>query len=98
MRASAPKTPSRRLYTFGVLVFVWILAICFRLVRLQVVKYDDFLKRARNQQYRTIPTEPRRGVIYDRNGYELAMSIDVDSVFAVPSEVHDQETTATILG
>jgi cell division protein FtsI (penicillin-binding protein 3) len=26
------------------------------------------------------------------------MSIDVDSVFAVPSEVHDQETTAVILG
>ena len=26
------------------------------------------------------------------------MSIDVDSVFAVPSEIHDQETTATLLG
>ena len=26
------------------------------------------------------------------------MSIDVDSVFAVPSEVHDPETTAAILG
>ena len=26
------------------------------------------------------------------------MSVDVDSVFAVPSEVHDPETTATLLG
>ncbi|MGB8887902.1 MAG: penicillin-binding protein [Candidatus Korobacteraceae bacterium] len=98
MRASAPKTPSRRLYIFAALLFLWILAICFRLVRLQVVKYGDFVQRAQRQQNRTIPTEPRRGNIYDRNGYALAMSIDVDSVFAVPSEIHDQETTATILG
>ena len=98
MRASAPKTPSRRLYVFAALLFLWILAICFRLVRLQVVKYGDFVQRAQRQQNRTIPTEPRRGNIYDRNGYALAMSIDVDSVFAVPSEIHDQETTATILG
>jgi cell division protein FtsI (penicillin-binding protein 3) len=98
MRASAPKTPSRRLYIFAALLFFWILAICFRLVRLQVVKYGDFVQRAQRQQNRTIPTEPRRGNIYDRDGYALAMSIDVDSVFAVPSEIHDQETTATLLG
>ena len=98
MRASAPKTPSRRLYIFAALLFLWILAICFRLVRLQVVKYGDFVQRAQRQQNRTIPTEPRRGNIYDRDGYALAMSIDVDSVFAVPSEIHDQETTATLLG
>ena len=57
--------------------------------RLQVVKYGDFVLRAQRQQNRTIPVEPRRGNIYDRNGYALAMSIDVDSVFAVPSEIHD---------
>ncbi len=66
--------------------------------RLQVVKYGDFVLRAQRQQNRTIPVEPRRGNIYDRNGYALAMSIDVDSVFAVPSEIHDQETTASLLG
>ncbi|MGC2108736.1 MAG: penicillin-binding transpeptidase domain-containing protein [Candidatus Korobacteraceae bacterium] len=98
MRASAPKTPSRRLYIFAALLFLWILAICFRLVRLQVVKYGDFVQRAQRQQNRTIPVEPRRGNIYDRNGYALAMSIDVESVFAVPSEIHDQDTTAAILG
>ena len=98
MRASAPKTPSRRLYIFAALLFLWILAICFRLYRLQVVKYGDFVLRAQRQQNRTIPTEPRRGNIYDRDGYALAMSIDVDSVFAVPSEIHDQETTAVLLG
>ena len=98
MRASAPKTPSRRLYIFGALLLLWIFAICFRLFRLQVVKYGEFVQRAQRQQNRTIPVEPRRGNIYDRNGYALAMSIDVDSVFVVPSEVHDQATTAVVLG
>jgi cell division protein FtsI (penicillin-binding protein 3) len=98
MRASVPKTPSKRLYIFSVLLFAWILIICFRLVRLQVVKYHDFMLRAARQQNRTIPVEPRRGNIYDRNGYALAMSIDVDSVFAVPSEITDPALTATLLG
>src|ERR1700677_39372 len=98
MKASAPRTPSRRLYSFGALLFLWILAICFRLVRLQVVKHDEFVLRAQRQQNRSIPVEPRRGNIYDRNGYALAMSVDVDSVFAVPTEIHDPATTAALLG
>ena len=98
MRASAPKTPSRRLYIFAALLFLWILAVAVRLVRLQVFDYGFFSKLASRQQNRTIPVEPRRGNIYDRNGNPLAMSIAVDSIFAVPSEIHDQETTAAILG
>ncbi len=98
MRASAPRTPSRRLYIFAALLFLWIFAICFRLVRLQVVKFGFFEDLAERQRTRTLPVEPRRGNIYDRNGHPLAMSIDVDSVFAVPSEVHDKETTAAMLG
>lgn len=98
MKGSAPKTPSRRLYLLGVVLFFWILAICFRLYRLQIVKHDEFVLRAQRQQNRTIPVEPRRGNIYDRNGYALAMSVDVDSVFAVPSEIHDPAMTATLLG
>jgi len=98
MRASPPLKPTRRLYFLAAILFLWIGIICFRLVRLQIVKHDDFVQRAERQQNRTIPVEPRRGNIYDRNGYALAMSVDVDSVFAVPSEIHDPATTATLLG
>jgi len=98
MKGSAPKTPSQRLYILGLVLLLWILAICFRLYRLQVVKHAEFVLRAERQQNRTIPVEPRRGNIYDRNGYALAMSVDVDSVFAVPSEIHDPAMTATLLG
>jgi cell division protein FtsI/penicillin-binding protein 2 len=97
MRPSAPSKPSRRLHILAALLFFWILAICFRLVRLQIVDYGFFVQLAHKQQNRTIPVEARRGNIYDRYGHPLAMSIDVDSVFAVPSEVRDKETTAAIL-
>jgi len=35
----------------------------------------------------------KRGIIYDRQGRELAMSIQVDSAFAVPTEIPDLPNT-----
>jgi cell division protein FtsI (penicillin-binding protein 3) len=61
------------------------------------VDYGEVAQRAQRQQQRTIEVAPKRGVIYDRNGQELAMSVRVDSVFAVPSEIPDQATAATLL-
>lgn len=87
-----------RLYIFTILLFVWAAGICGRLVYLQIIKYGDFVQRAAKQQQRAIDVTPRRGIVYDRNGQELAMSVMVDSVFAVPSEIPDQATTASILG
>src|SRR4051812_23883125 len=81
----------------GAVLFVWLFCVIFRLVQLQVVKYGEFTQRATKQQQRTIDVSPRRGIIYDRNGHELAMSASVDSVFAVPSEVPDQVNTAGLL-
>ena len=88
----------RRLYLFAAFLLIWLLAVCCRLVYLQVVQYGDFVQRAQRQQQRTIEVAPKRGVIYDRNGHELAMSVQVDSVFAVPSEIPDQASTASLLG
>lgn len=87
----------QRLYILGGLLFLWIVAVGLRLVYLQVFQYGELLQRAQRQQQRTIEVAPRRGVIYDRNGRELAMSATVDSIFAVPSEIPDQASAATLL-
>jgi cell division protein FtsI (penicillin-binding protein 3) len=87
----------RRLYIFGGLMLLWVVAIGARLIDLQVVHYGDFEQRAQRQQQRTFEISPRRGVIYDRNGNELAMSVNVNSVFAVPSEVPDLENTVPLI-
>ena len=52
---------------------------------LQVAEYGFLTQKAARQQQRSIEVSPPRGVICDRKGRELAMSIQVDSVFAVPS-------------
>jgi cell division protein FtsI (penicillin-binding protein 3) len=75
----------------------WAILIAVRLFWLQVVLHGDFMVRARQQQQRTFDVAPRRGVLYDRNLRELAMTVQVDSIFAVPSEIADKQATAHAL-
>ena len=86
-----------RLYLLGAVFFLWCFAICGRLVYLQVFSYGKFVKQAGHQQQRAIPLAPKRGVIYDRAGHELAMSVLVDSAFAVPTEVKDLPTAVSLI-
>ena len=64
--------------------------ICGRLVWLQVIHHKDFVDRAARQQQRTFEVAPRRGILYDRNLHELAMTVLADSVYAVPSEIAER--------
>src|SRR4051812_7270445 len=89
--------PKTRIYFLAAFLFFWLCAIAFRLVVLQVIRYGEFTQRASRQQQRTVEVSSRRGVIYDRNGHELAMTINVDSVFAVPSEIPDQANAANLI-
>src|SRR6202041_832521 len=86
-----------RLYLLGGVLLFWCLAISFRLVYLQIFRYGSFVKQAEHQQQREIPLSAKRGVIYDRSGHELAMSVLVDSAFAVPSEVKDLPTAVSLI-
>jgi cell division protein FtsI (penicillin-binding protein 3) len=76
---------------------LWLLAICLRLIYLQIFCYGDFERRAQHQQQRSFDLSPKRGVIYDRAGRELAMSIQVDSAFVVPSEAPDLANTISLV-
>src|SRR6476646_1287230 len=86
-----------RLYLLSAIMLLWCVAICARLVYLQVFSYGKFVKQAGHQQQRAIPLSAKRGVIYDRSGHELAMSVMVDSAFAVPTEVKDLPTAITLI-
>jgi cell division protein FtsI (penicillin-binding protein 3) len=86
-----------RLYLLGGMLLFWCVAICARLVYLQIFCYGSFAKQAEHQQQREIPLSAKRGVIYDRAGHELAMSVLVDSAFAVPSEVKDLPTAVSLI-
>ena len=76
--------------------FLWALAIGGRLFWLQVVRHKEFVERAEKQQQRTFEVAPRRGVLYDRNLHELAMTVQADSFYAVPSEIDDKQRAAWV--
>ncbi|HMD15473.1 MAG TPA: penicillin-binding protein [Terriglobales bacterium] len=98
MAASPSSNGARfRLYALSGLLCLWLLAICLRLVYLQIFCYGDFERRAQHQQQRSFDLSPKRGVIFDRAGRELAMSIQVDSAFVVPSEAPDLPNTISLI-
>ena len=87
----------QRLYLLGAILVFWCCAICVRLVYLQIFRYGDFVERAQHQQQRSIELSAKRGIIYDRTGHELAMSVAVDSVFAVPGEQVDLANAISLI-
>ncbi len=91
-----PLTAKRSLILAGVVV-VWMMAIVLRLYDLQIIQYVQLLARAVRQQQRTVEISPKRGTIYDRHMHPLAMSLEVDSVYAVPSEITDPNMVARLL-
>lgn len=87
----------RRYKVLAAIFSLWMAAGATRLIQLQVFRYGEYLGRAQRQQQRTIEVSPKRGIIYDRNFRELAMSVSVDSIFAVPAEIPAPENTAALL-
>jgi cell division protein FtsI (penicillin-binding protein 3) len=80
----------------GVALF-WAVAVFARLGYLQLFRHSEYMLRAQRQQQRTIDITPKRGSIYDRNLHPLAMSVPVDSAFAVPGELADEQLAARLL-
>lgn len=68
--------------------------VALRLVYLQVYDRAELAARAERQQERLVKLKPKRGTIYDRMGRELAVSLDVDSVYGVPSKVENPRQIA----
>jgi cell division protein FtsI (penicillin-binding protein 3) len=87
----------RRAIVAAVVFGVWTAAIAARLVYLQIVSHDELTARAERQQMRTIDVAAKRGEIYDRRGRLLAYSVDADTIYAVPTDIDDANTTAAAL-
>jgi cell division protein FtsI/penicillin-binding protein 2 len=90
-------TAGERLLLVAGVVLACIFAVLGRLGYLQLFRHSEYLARAARQQQRIIEITPKRGSIYDRNMDPLAMSIPIDSVFAVPIEVGDAQLAAQLL-
>ena len=70
------------------------------LVKIQLIDYKTYQSKAIEQQTRDTIITPKRGVIYDRNMKEIAVSATAETVFISPAEIEtdeDAETVAKIL-
>jgi len=86
-----------RLLIIAGCVVLWMAAVFCRLGYLQLIEHGEYLTRAHRQQQRTIEITPKRGAIYDRNMHPLAMSTEVESAFAIPTELGDNKRQAAHL-
>ncbi len=99
-RTNAPRAvPFRaaRFWLICLFFLAWAFLIAGRLFWLQIVRHNEYVERAQKQQQRTFEIAPRRGVLYDRNLRELAMTVQADSIYAVPSEIDDKAAAAHTL-
>jgi cell division protein FtsI (penicillin-binding protein 3) len=84
----------RRVLIVALVLVGWMFIIGARLVQLQVSQHETFTARARNQQLSSIETSATRGPVVDRQGRELARSVEIASFFADPREVLNANETA----
>ena len=92
--ASASGNFSRRALIVTLALVAWMFAIGARLFQVQVRQHDELNARARSQQLNAIETSPTRGQVLDRQGRELARSVDTESFYADPRDIDNVEQTA----
>ena len=82
-----------RASVIGLFLFLCFFVIVARMFQLQVLKKEKLYQMAAQQQHGQIPLVPKRGIIYDRKGNEMAVSVEVDSVYADCPKVVEPEKT-----
>ena len=93
MRSPGIALRNRMLHVLILFVLALIM-LTARLGYIQLVRGEELGDRAQDLRTREISILPKRGAIRDVRGRELAISIDVDSLYVVPAEVVDASRTA----
>src|SRR4051812_11915980 len=88
-RAPAPQRDGKwmrvRALLLGCAVLSCFAVVLLRAARVQLLDRSRLSRLQRDQTRRALEWAPRRGLILDRRGQPLAVTRDVDSVFADPS-------------
>ncbi len=94
-----PDTSHRRALIIVCLLAFWMLCIAGRLIYLQAIQHGEMQRHARSQQQRLddTPNGSIRGRLLDREGRELALSIETESCFAAPYEMKQIDETSARL-
>jgi cell division protein FtsI (penicillin-binding protein 3) len=86
-----------RILLVGIIFITAFAAIAAKAVHLQVYRSHWLSQKASNQYEKSLTTSGKRGIIYDRNLSEMAVSINVTSIAAYPARVDNPKATAKAL-
>lgn len=93
-KVTALNSSKKNLIIIFCIVSVCLLVLCGRLGWIQIVKGSEYTEKAVDQQTRDTPIEAERGVIYDTNGKELAVSVTCYTIWVRPTDVRKADTKA----
>jgi cell division protein FtsI (penicillin-binding protein 3) len=101
MRARPPSAhasrPARRLGVCAALLIVAFGALAARVGQLQIANGAKYKQLSVKLALHKIPLSAPRGSVFDRNGHDLAMSIEKTTVYADPTLVTDPRAEAATL-
>lgn len=87
----------KRLLALTMLVIFFAVCIISRLLFLQVLDNDNYVKKGLTEWLRDLPLTATRGSITDRNGVVLASSYTTYDVYVRPAEIENFEAVARVL-
>lgn len=85
---------NRLLFVFAITAIISF-ALVARLGYLQIVKGEELKKGAISQWTKGITIKSKRGIIYDRKGQKLALSISASTVWANPGDIKKSDAKKT---
>ena len=97
MKVKEKKWIRIRIYVVSIFFLLGLGTILARAYQLQILKKDNLEAIARAGYIGTTKLPPKRGTIYDREGHELALSIEVASIYAHPNRIVEKAKTAKYL-
>lgn len=97
MKVSEKRWIRLRICTVAAVIVLGLGVILARAFQLQVWERDRLEEIARAGYRGTVPLTPQRGTIFDREGHELAITVQVASVYAHPNQVQDKAKAAKAL-
>ena len=87
MQSTSRLLVRKRIATLFLLFTLGFFILGGRMFWVQFVRGAELSEKAAQNRTRDVPVESKRGIIYDRNGHDLAISVSADSVYAIPAEV-----------
>ena len=97
MRIKDKKWIRIRIYITGICFFLVLCIIFLRAYQLQILEGSQLSSLAKEGYTGKFTLASQRGTIFDRNGKELALSIEVRSIYCYPKRVKDKTRTATLI-